>query len=80
MFLTTECTKDDTEKERKEALIQDMLDEISADSLEADVTWFQDMGTRFTLSDRQRSVAVKIQNRFISMGYAEARLDLFTHA
>jgi leucyl aminopeptidase len=77
MFLTTECTKDDTEKERKEALIQDMLDEISADSLEADVTWFQDMGTRFTLTDNHRSVAVKIRNRFRSIGYPEARLDSF---
>jgi leucyl aminopeptidase len=77
MFSTTECTKDDTEKERKEALIKEMVNEINADSLEADVKWLQDMGTRFTLTDRHRRVAVKIQNRFISMGYAEARLDSF---
>ncbi len=77
MFLTTECSRDDSEKERKEALIQDMLEEISADSIEAYVTWLQNIGTRFTLADNHRNVAVKIRNRFRSMGYDEARLDSF---
>lgn len=77
LFFLTLCTKEDTEKERKEKLIRTMLDDISADSIEADVIWLQNMGTRFALADNRRNVAVKIRNRFISMGYTEARLDSF---
>ncbi len=77
LVLMTECTKEDTEKERKEALIHNMLDDISADSIEADVIWFQNMGTRFSLANSHRNIAEKIRDRFISMGYAEAKLDSF---
>ncbi len=76
LFLTTNCKKDD-EQERKEALIRNMLDDINADSLEADVIWLQNMGTRFALAQDHRNVAVRIKKRFISMGYDEAHLDSF---
>ena len=81
LFLTilflTKCTKEDSEKARREAHILTMVNNINADSLEADVVWLQDMGTRFALADNHRSVAVKIMNRFIGMGYSDARLDSF---
>ncbi len=54
-----------------------MLDDINADSIEADVIWLQNMGTRFTLADNRRSVAMKIKRRFITLGYDEAKLDSF---
>jgi hypothetical protein len=37
----------------------------------------QDMGTRFALADNHRDVAMKIKNRFIMIGYADAVIDSF---
>ncbi len=77
-FLVTYCTKDeDPEKLRKEALTLEMTDEINSDSLEAFVIWMQDMGTRFTLADNRKDVALKIKNKFVTMGYTDTRLDSF---
>jgi hypothetical protein len=75
--LFTGCSKDDSEEERKEALIRKITGEINSDSLKAQVNWLQGMGTRFTLADNRRSVASAIRNRFITMGYNNARLDSF---
>jgi len=75
LLLITDCTREDDEQEIKEAFIRSMLEDINADSIEADITWLQNMGTRFTLADSRRSVAVRIRNRFIGMGYDNARLD-----
>jgi hypothetical protein len=77
ILLMTDCKREDDEKERKEALVRNLLNDINADSLEADVTWLQNMGTRFTLTEIHRSVAMRIKKRFINMGYDEARLDSF---
>ncbi|HLP71828.1 MAG TPA: M20/M25/M40 family metallo-hydrolase [Bacteroidales bacterium] len=74
LFLTT-CKKEQG-PDAKESFIRDMLSEISADSLESCVTWLQGMGPRFALADNHRSVAVRIRNRFRSMGY-DAELDSF---
>lgn len=77
-LLTTTCTKDDdSEKLRKEALTLELNEEINSDSLEAIVIWLQDMGTRFTLADNRRDVAVKIRKRFAMIGYQDVRLDSF---
>jgi hypothetical protein len=77
LFITF-CTKEeDPEKLRKEALTLELNEEINTDSLEAIVLWLQDMGTRFTLADNRRDVAVKIRKRFAMMGYQDARLDSF---
>ena len=75
--IITNCTKEDTEKLRKEALTLQLNEDIRADSLEAYVTWLQKMGTRFALSEGHRNVAKKIENRFISMGYSDTRIDSF---
>jgi bacterial leucyl aminopeptidase len=72
----TNCEKKE-DTGMKEALTRKMLEEISADSIESYVTWLEGMGTRFTLSENRKQVAEKIRNRFISMGYINARLDSF---
>jgi hypothetical protein len=72
----TKCTKE-SEEERKEALILAMVNDIKADSLEADVEWLQNLGTRFALADNHRSVAVRIKNRFAGLGYTDVSLDSF---
>lgn len=77
IFLLTNCTKEDTEKIRKEELTLKMVNAINADSLEAYVIWLQNMGTRFALSDNRREVASVIKKRFIQMGYLNATLDSF---
>jgi hypothetical protein len=77
LFITT-CTKDENpEKPGKEAIIQNLNDEISADTLESLVTWMQEMGTRFALSDNHRNVAMKLKKRFVMMGYTDTRIDSF---
>lgn len=55
----------------------DLIEDVNADSLESYVTWMQNMGTRFCLSDNRREVAVKIRDKFRSFGYAAAYLDSF---
>lgn len=77
MLLMTNCTKENDEKERKEALVNNMLTDINSDSLEAVINWLQNMGTRFSLADNHRRIAVRIRNRFVAMGYGGARLDSF---
>ena len=73
----TNCSKDPTEEERKEVLLHKMVNDIAADSLENNVIWLQNMGTRFTLADNHRNVAVRIRNRFATMGYDDVEIDSF---
>ncbi|MCU0473268.1 MAG: M28 family metallopeptidase [Bacteroidales bacterium] len=73
----TNCSKDPTEEERKELLLHKMLNDIVADSLENYVIWLQNMGTRFSLADDHRNIAVMIRNRFTTMGYDDVELDSF---
>jgi hypothetical protein len=74
----TSCKKDDTPtKSQKEITSEELTAEINADSVGAYITWLQNMGTRFALSDTRKSVALKIKNRFISLGYTDTRLDSF---
>lgn len=76
--IVTSCKKDtEPPKSQKELITLDLTAEINADSLKSLVTWFQNMGTRFALSDTRRSVALKIKNRFIRLGYSDAILDSF---
>jgi hypothetical protein len=77
LFITT-CTKDEEpEKSTKETIINNLNNEINADTLKAMVNWMQGMGTRFALSDNHRKVALKIKNRFVNIGYQNARIDSF---
>jgi hypothetical protein len=77
IFLIYGCKKEESEQGKKEALIYKMTGDIQADSLEANVKWLQNMGTRFALADGHRQIAVKIKNRYIGMGYTDTRIDSF---
>jgi len=77
ILLLTNCTKEDAEKLRKEALILKLVNDINADSLKNDILWLKNMGTRFALADNRRSVALKIKERFNRMGFPDARIDSF---
>jgi hypothetical protein len=74
----TSCNKnDDPEYSSKELMTFDLNDDISPDSLESYITWMQNMGTRFALADNRRDIALRIKNRFRSIGYNDAVLDSF---
>jgi leucyl aminopeptidase len=78
VFVVTSCKKDNgPAKSAKELITLDLTAEINSDSLQSLVTWFQDMGNRFALSDSRRNVALKIKNRFIRLGYTDTKLDSF---
>lgn len=73
----TTCKKEPVEEFDKDITIQAFIDDINADSLEADVVWLQNMGTRYALSENHRNVAVKIAKRFMMQGYNNVELDSF---
>ena len=77
ILLLTDCTKEDPEKLRKEAIILKLVNDINADSLKGYVTWLQNMGSRFALADNRRNVALKIKKRFIRMGFPDTEIDSF---
>jgi len=77
LILVTCKKDDDSEKQHRDSLIKLLNNDINADSLEAYVTWLQNMGTRFCLADNHRSVAVMIKNKFASFGITNSRLDSF---
>jgi hypothetical protein len=61
----------------REEFVSYLACQVSSDNLESSVRWLEGMGTRFALAENRRDVAVKIRNRFISMGYHGACLDSF---
>ena len=76
--VNTGCSKDEmSDEEIREVNTRRMNDEISADTLGSMVKWLQAMGTRFSLSDNHREIALKIRNRFRNMGYPDTRIDSF---
>ena len=77
-LVATRCTKEpDSETLRKEALIYTLTADINADTLELYVQWLQNLGTRFALSGNHRDVAIKIKNKFVQIGYPNAKIDSF---
>jgi len=77
ILILASCAKEETLEEIRESITLDLIEDISADSLESYVTWMQNMGTRFCLADNRREVAVKIRDKFRSFGYTAAYLDSF---
>lgn len=82
LFLT--CIKkydhdfpDNTSEQRKAAMTSDLIQSLNSDSIKSTVLWLQNMGTRFALANNRRVVATRLRDRFIRMGYANARLDSF---
>jgi len=77
-ILVTQCKKEtEPVKTEKEILTLALTNDVRADSLGEFVMWMQNMGTRFALADNHRSIAVKIKNRFIQLGYPDTKLDSF---
>lgn len=75
LILFHSCSK---EKElENESPISVLVNDIKADSLQAFVKWMEGMGTRFSLADNHRKVAVNLKNKFISFGYSDVKLDSF---
>jgi hypothetical protein len=69
------CSKE--KQSHKEFVISTMVKEVKADSLEAYIKWMEGMGTRFSLADNHRQIALKLKNKFISFGYSDAKIDSF---
>jgi leucyl aminopeptidase len=76
-ILLTQCKKEDSEKVRRETFTNLLLNNIEPSSLEADVAWLQNMGTRFALAGNHKKVAADIKNKFIQLGYSDAEIDSF---
>lgn len=77
-FMFVSCNKDDdNDYTAKELVTFDLNEDISPDSLRSYVQWMENMGTRFALASNRRDIAVKIKNRFASLGYSNAGLDSF---
>jgi len=76
LAIIVSCNKYD-ELSFEEQQIDNITSAINSDSLEAQVTWLQNMGTRFAFANNHKDVAQKIKGRFLRMGYTDAKLDSF---
>lgn len=72
------CNKDD--KDNKDSFIAKFIEEINADSLRSNVEWLQNMQSRFMLASNRKQVARNIQNKFIKLGYSDAKIDSFSNS
>ena len=76
-LLAAGCSKEDSDLVRNESLIRSISSDINADSLESYVLWMQNTGTRFTLADNRRNVALAIKEKFQQFGYTDVIIDSF---
>jgi hypothetical protein len=60
-----------------DSIIDTCLASISSDSILNNLQTLENFGTRFCLANNHRDVAVWLQNKYISMGYANTVLDSF---
>jgi hypothetical protein len=77
MISITTCREKETDELLKENVIRSIIGDIQADSIEKNVQWLQDMGSRFCFAANHREVATSIMRRFQQMGYNNAKLDSF---
>ncbi len=77
LFSLTQCKKEDPEKIRRENFTNLLLTDINAGSIENNIIWLQDMGTRFALAENHKKVAKDIKDRFAGIGYTNAKIDSF---
>lgn len=54
-----------------------MAGRINSDSLKNNVLWLQGKKSRFFLHENRKQVATDIKNRFVRLGYLNARIDSF---
>jgi len=62
---------------RNDSIINEALALISADSVQDQLQWLQDMGTRFMMAENHKEVGEHIKARFESFGMTEVKLDSF---
>lgn len=62
---------------KNDSLINLAMSNINTDSIEYQLQWLQDMGTRFLMAPNHKQVAENIKARFESYGMTEVRLDSF---
>jgi len=60
-----------------DSLINDAISRIDIDSIEFQLQWLQDMGSRFLLAQNHKEVSQNIKARFESFGMTEVKLDSF---
>ena len=71
------CSKEEMIIEQPDPYITGFVNEINSDSIEKNVQWLEDMGSRFALANNRKEVATSIKNRFIQYGYTNTILDSF---
>ncbi len=62
---------------RNDSIIEEALSRINVDSIEYQLQWLEDMGTRFLMAPNHKNVSERIKARFESYGMTEVRLDSF---
>ena len=83
VVLLGSCSKDKDIPEKiddvsgKNSQVSLMAGAINADSLRKNVLWLQGKNSRFFLNDNRREIALDIRNRFLRLGYINARIDSF---
>ncbi|HNX00904.1 MAG TPA: M28 family peptidase [Candidatus Cloacimonadota bacterium] len=59
-------------------IIQDMVNQVNADSIQSDIQHLQDFVTRYYAASTLESVTSWIQNQFIRMGYTDVQIGTFS--
>lgn len=82
LFFIFSCGEYEEEEEVIEAGTPDVfvtpfVEDINSDTIKSYVQWMQNYTTRFFLKDNRRQIAVDIKNKFIQLGYNNARIDSF---
>lgn len=73
------CNNDEEiTKDSADSFVTNFVENISANNLKQTVEWMQNKGSRFFLNDNHRQLALAIKNKFIQLGYSNARLDSFS--
>lgn len=76
-FIIGGCSDEEITDDTKDEYVSEIIGNISSDNLELYVNWLQNYDTRFFLANNRRQLATDIKNKFIQMGYSNARLDSF---
>jgi Zn-dependent M28 family amino/carboxypeptidase len=78
LLLILSCNKEEEiPNEEPSAFISNIISDIHAENISLNAHWLQNMTSRFALNDNRKSIALGIRDKFLSYGYADARLDSF---
>ncbi|MEI6766679.1 MAG: M28 family metallopeptidase [Bacteroidota bacterium] len=76
-FVLFSCKKDEDIAMESQPFITDFIGNIKTDSISQKISWLQQNGTRFALSNNRKTIALGIRDKLLAYGYADARLDSF---